>query len=80
MKHIRPHELRVIRKELGLTQAQLGEALLLDAAATGTADRTISLWESGRRKVPGPAAVAIGFMLSIARGELRPPRVRKPKA
>ena len=51
-----PAEVRAARERLGLTTQQL-------AAALECTVRAVQQWESGMRNVPGPARVAIAFML-----------------
>lgn len=59
-----PAELRAARKTLGLTQRGLADALRL----TGPYGKdTVRSWESGRRKISGPATVAIEALLEKVR-------------
>ena len=51
-----PAEVRAARERLGLTTQQLATALECTV-------RAVQQWESGVRNVPGPARVAIAFML-----------------
>ena len=53
-----PKEFKKTRNTLGLSQAKLARKLGIKNA------RTIRKWEAGENKIPGPAAVAIGFILS----------------
>jgi hypothetical protein len=53
-------ELTSARKALRLTAANLGRALQLEGRDPG---QSVRLWEKGR-PVPGPVAVAVGFMLA----------------
>jgi hypothetical protein len=55
-----PADLKKARKLLGLTAAGLGRRLELEGKDPG---RTVRLWEGGR-PIPGPARVAIGYMLA----------------
>lgn len=52
-----PAEFKSARRALGLSARGMGAAL------GGTAGRTIRLWEAGDRKIPGPAEVAVTYML-----------------
>jgi transcriptional regulator with XRE-family HTH domain len=54
-----PEELRTSRKRLGMTQAQLAEALQLGKDGK----RAIRRWEMGERPISGPVTVAITLML-----------------
>lgn len=55
-----PAEFRKARKALGLSQSAMAEALRLSPK---NGDRTIRLWETEGSTVPGPAQVAVEFML-----------------
>jgi len=55
-----PAELRAARKKLKLSAAALGRALQLGGRDPG---RSITAWENGDTRIPGPAAVAIRYML-----------------
>lgn len=55
-----PADLRAARKALGLTQSGLAEALRL---SDKNGARTIRIWETDGNTVPGPAQVAVEFML-----------------
>jgi hypothetical protein len=55
-----PDELTAARKALGMKAADLGRALELEGRDPG---RLIGLWESGKHRIPGPAAVAVRLML-----------------
>jgi len=59
----RPALLRRCREALLMSQAELAAALYLRGGG-----RTVRLWEAGDRGVPGPAWVALRFMLR-ERGE-----------
>jgi DNA-binding transcriptional regulator YiaG len=59
-----PREVRAAREALGLTQQALAEAL-------ECAPRTVQMWEAGDRNVPGPARVALAFMLRAPRPRRR---------
>lgn len=52
-----PHEMRNARFALGMTQKEFAAALRVGSEAV------IRSWESGRRPISGPAAVAIELML-----------------
>lgn len=64
-----PADLRTARKALGLTQKGLAERLQMGTHAW----QTISKWESdsNERGVPGPVAVAVGYMLREAEATVR---------
>lgn len=64
MRRLRAHEVRAMRKTMGLTQAGLAELLLMDNE-NGNADRAVSRWENGRVAVPGPVSVAITLLHEI---------------
>lgn len=53
-------ELREVRQKLGLSTAGLAKALRLGKAGA----RTVRRWESGDSQIPGPAEVAMEFMLA----------------
>ena len=48
-----PADLKSLRKQLGLSQAELAEALQVQS------DRTVRKWEAGERDIPGPAQVLL---------------------
>ena len=52
-----PLEIRAARMALGMNQREFADALRLSGEAT------VRSWESGRRKISGPATVAIEMML-----------------
>lgn len=54
-----PHEVKAIRKQLGLTQQGLADALELEGRLSKD---TVRSWEYGRRPISGPARVALRFM------------------
>jgi DNA-binding transcriptional regulator YiaG len=54
-----PAELKDARRKLGLSTAGLARALRLGAQGA----RTVRRWESGDSGIPGPAQVAIEYML-----------------
>ena len=65
-----PADLRAARKALGLTQSGLAEALRLSPT---NGSRTIRIWETDGNTVPGPAQVAVEFMLAALKaGEPKP--------
>lgn len=70
----RPHEIQAARRELGMTQADLGRFLKL--ASTDPA-RTVRKWETGRAPVTGPVEVAI--TLELENRKLRKRLERKQK-
>ncbi len=53
-------DLKIARKRLGMNQQALSNALHV---ALGT----VAAWEQGRQGIPGPAVVAIRYMLTEAR-------------
>ena len=53
-------DVRKAREALGLTQDGLAAVLRIEGEYRRD---TVRGWESGKRDVPGPAAVAIGFLL-----------------
>jgi DNA-binding transcriptional regulator YiaG len=61
-----PVEIRAARLALGLSTKQL-------AAVMEITQRWVQQWESGDRPIPGPARLAMAFML-------RTPRARWPSA
>jgi DNA-binding transcriptional regulator YiaG len=61
-----PAEFRAARHAIGLSAEGMARALKVSSG------RTVRRWEAGDRDIPGPAIVAIGFMLK-AKG-LPPPR------
>lgn len=50
-----PDDFRAARKQLGLTQHQLAERLLMGAHGW----QSVSAWERGERPIPGPVQVAM---------------------
>jgi putative transcriptional regulator len=52
---MRPAQIRRIRKELGLTQAEVAERC-------GVSDRTVRFWEKGKRSPSGPALTLLKQM------------------
>jgi putative transcriptional regulator len=52
---MRPAQIRRIRKELGLTQAEVAERC-------GVSDRTVRFWEQGERIPSGPALTLLKQM------------------
>lgn len=67
-KPLRAHEVQAIRKELGLTQGELADALGM--ASPETSRPTINAWESARRPVPGPVGLALTYLLEKHRGSI----------
>ena len=49
---------RRCRNTLGLSQAEIADALLV------VSDRTVRRWEAGAIPIPGPAWIAIHYMLT----------------
>ncbi|HEV2816142.1 MAG TPA: hypothetical protein VGW40_02825 [Allosphingosinicella sp.] len=61
-------DVKRIRKSLGLTQAALGQWLLLGGEQPG---HTVRMWEMGKRPVTGPVEVCLtAFSLGY-----RPPHI-----
>ena len=58
-----PAEVKAARLALGMTQAQLADALRL----AGDGKRTVRHWETenGKHGISGPASVALELMLAI---------------
>lgn len=65
-------ELRTLRKEAGLTQRQLADAI-------GVSQANVSQWENGVQAVTGPASIAIGLVVAKAVGNAAPKKARKLK-
>jgi DNA-binding transcriptional regulator YiaG len=51
-KELSPKELRFLRHEMDLTQAELGDLLRV-------ADQTVARWEKGETVIPGPADMMV---------------------
>lgn len=51
-KTLSPKEIRFLRGQMDLTQAELASKLRVD-------DQTVARWEKGKSKLPGPADVAL---------------------
>lgn len=51
-----PEEVKEIRRKLGLSQSQL-------ALQLGCIPLTVSRWERGERKIPGPSQAALRLLL-----------------
>jgi transcriptional regulator with XRE-family HTH domain len=58
-----PEDLAAARAALGLTAAALGRALELEGRDPG---QQVLRWESGKAAIPGPARVAVRYMLAEA--------------
>lgn len=58
-----PADLTAAREALGLKASELGRALELTGRDPG---RTVLLWEAGKTPIPGPARVAVRYMLAEA--------------
>ncbi len=59
-----PTALKQARTRLGLSQAGLGLALSdPNSDSPPVAGRTVRRWEAGDCPIPGPAVVAVNFML-----------------
>ncbi len=52
-----PQEFKDARHALGLSAEGMAQALMVSSG------RTIRRWESGQRDIPGPAIVAVRYML-----------------
>lgn len=59
-----PAQFKEARRKLGFSLSQMAAALSDPETEPQVSPRTISYWESGQRKVPGPVAVLIKFMLN----------------
>ena len=59
-----PNEILVLRKELGWTQADLGDAV-------GVGKASVSLWESGAQTPSGSAEILLGQIRARADLERR---------
>ena len=70
-----PADLKLARKRLGMTQAQLGRALKLEGPDPA---RTVRTWEQGTRPIRGPVEVAVELLLKQAQPQdlTREKRVR----
>lgn len=55
-----PEEFKAARRTLGLSASKMAAALKVSHG------RTIRRWEAGHRDIPGPAIVAVQFMLEQA--------------
>lgn len=64
-----PAEFRRAREHLGLSTAEMAQALEVTV-------RAVQMWEHGDRAVPGPVRVALRFMLPPP----RPPHARARSA
>lgn len=54
-----PTEFKAVRTALALSQNAMAQALRLGA----NGGRTVRRWELGERSIPGPAIVAVEYML-----------------
>ncbi|MEM7652404.1 MAG: helix-turn-helix domain-containing protein [Pseudomonadota bacterium] len=54
-----PKEFKEARHALGLSAKGMARALKVESG------RTIRRWESGERDIPGPAIVAVQFMIKL---------------
>ncbi len=60
-----PAALKIARTRLGLSQAGLGLALSdPDGDSPPVDGRTVRRWEAGDCRIPGPAVVAVNYMLA----------------
>lgn len=55
-----PDEVKAARLQLGMTQAELGDAMGLTGEHAAAVVRS---WEKGRRNITGPAAMLLRFLL-----------------
>lgn len=64
-----PADFKAARQRLGLSQNALARALRV---ADG---RTVRRWEAGQRDIPGPAMVAVAYMLrfGVLETQKKPP-------
>ncbi|WP_447978137.1 helix-turn-helix domain-containing protein [Candidatus Nitrospira bockiana] len=60
-----PDELKALRAQLGLTQAEL-------AARIGVTRNAVNLWEMGQRRISGPVALALRSLRKPAASTRRP--------
>jgi DNA-binding transcriptional regulator YiaG len=58
-KTLSPKELRFLRKEMGLTQAELGQKI-------GQSDQQVARWEKGSCEIPGPAERLIRILYTMS--------------
>lgn len=61
-----PAELRAAREAALMTQAALAKALALSGK---TPSATVRAWESGRRPISGPVAIAVNCLLNHPQGK-----------
>lgn len=57
-----PRTFKSARRQLGLTAAELARRLRLGRGS----DRTVRKWEAGDRRIPGPVAVSLAYMMACA--------------
>jgi DNA-binding transcriptional regulator YiaG len=59
---VTPDEVKAVRLQLGMTQAQLAAAMGL---VGDDAVRTVRRWEAGDRAIGGPAAQCLRYLLKF---------------
>ena len=72
-----PADFRNARKALGLSQKEMAEALRLSPK---NGDRTIRLWETDGNTIPGPAQVAVEYMMVAVKSRNSPEAPNATKA
>jgi hypothetical protein len=70
-------DVEAARKRLGMSAADLGRALRLEGRDPG---QTVRRWETGHTPVPGPAQVALEYMLKEAKAAKAAARAEKSSA
>lgn len=60
MDYLTSEEIKKIRKTLGMTQAQLADALRLEPKS---GRNTVRAWETGKRKITGPSSIALESLI-----------------
>lgn len=53
---LEPKEIKFLRQQMGKTQAELAQLLRVDT-------QTVARWEKGKSEMPGPADIAIRFLM-----------------
>jgi DNA (cytosine-5)-methyltransferase 1 len=61
---MKPSEIKVARKRLGLSQQGLAEALRLGP----NGERTVRRWEAGDVQITGPASLALELLVRASKG------------
>lgn len=62
MPDMTPEEFRALRERLGLSQEKLARRL-------DVSQNTVARWESGSRKISGPAAVLLRLFVDMHEGK-----------